>query len=302
MGARPAAPAARRRGRARLARRSRRRRSRPRRAAVRADEQARAERILSESPTASCGRARAGCCGRCWGATCSGSRRSLRFAIGAHGKPALATGTATRWRSTCRTRGSWRCTRSAPARRSASTSRSRRRPFDELAVARDWLGAARGARASKRSSRQPTAGVPARVDSPRGGAEVPGRRLRRRAARADHKPWVCASSATWARPSPASSRLVFFASMSWSRLVYAVQRGRREARDVVLRHGSSDRNTIRKDVAVRFLRGDGIEIGALDFPLRLPRGARVRYVDHLDEAGLRSVHRDTLSAGRPLVS
>jgi predicted SAM-dependent methyltransferase len=89
--------------------------------------------------------------------------------------------------------------------------------------------------------------------------------------------------------------------MSWSRLVYAVQRGRREARDVVLRHGSSDRNTIRKDVAVRFLRGDGIEIGALDFPLRLPRGARVRYVDHLDEAGLRSVHRDTLSAGRPLV-
>src|SRR5207244_3598621 len=43
------------------------------------------------------------------------------------------------------------------------------------------------------------------------------------------------------------------------------------------------------------------EIGALDFPLRLPRGARVRYVDHLDEAGLREAHAQTLRAGRPLV-
>jgi SAM-dependent methyltransferase len=84
-------------------------------------------------------------------------------------------------------------------------------------------------------------------------------------------------------------------------LSYAFSRTRREARDLVLRRGAHDRKTIREDIAVRYLRGDGIEIGALDFPLRLPRGARVRYVDYLDEAGLRETHADTLQAGRPLV-
>jgi SAM-dependent methyltransferase len=86
---------------------------------------------------------------------------------------------------------------------------------------------------------------------------------------------------------------------SW--LSYAVRRSEREARDVVLRRGLCDRKTIRADVALRFLRGEGIEIGALDFPLRLPRGARVRYVDYIDETGLRETHGGTLSAGRPLV-
>jgi SAM-dependent methyltransferase len=70
---------------------------------------------------------------------------------------------------------------------------------------------------------------------------------------------------------------------------------------MVLRSGLHDRNTVRKDVALRFLRGSGIEIGALDFPLRMPSGARVRYVDYLDEARLRAVHSRTLSEGRPLV-
>lgn len=59
---------------------------------------------------------------------------------------------------------------------------------------------------------------------------------------------------------------------------YYVQRARREVRDAVLRNGS-DQKTVREDVAVRYLVGDGIEIGALNFPLRLPGGARVRYVD-----------------------
>ena len=53
---------------------------------------------------------------------------------------------------------------------------------------------------------------------------------------------------------------------------------RREVRDAVLRSGS-DKKTVREDVAARYLVGDGIEIGALNFPLRLPAGARVRYVD-----------------------
>ncbi len=86
-----------------------------------------------------------------------------------------------------------------------------------------------------------------------------------------------------------------------ARLSYAARRGAREARDMVLRSGLLDRNTVRKDVALRFLRGEGIEIGALDYPLRVPRGAHVRYVDHLDETGLREVHSGTLRDGRPLV-
>ena len=69
----------------------------------------------------------------------------------------------------------------------------------------------------------------------------------------------------------------------------------------MLRRGLSERKTIRADIALRFLQGEGIEIGALDFPMRLPRGARVRYVDCVGEAGLREAHSSILHAGRPLV-
>jgi SAM-dependent methyltransferase len=55
----------------------------------------------------------------------------------------------------------------------------------------------------------------------------------------------------------------------------------------------------RWDLASRYLRGDGLEIGALDKPLRLPRGANARYVDHLDEAGLRRHYQEL--DGLPLV-
>jgi SAM-dependent methyltransferase len=85
-------------------------------------------------------------------------------------------------------------------------------------------------------------------------------------------------------------------------LTYVFQRGRREARDLVLQRGVSDPKTIREDVALRYLKGDGIEIGPLDYPLRLPREARVRYVDYLDAAGLREAYSGTLRAGRPLVA
>jgi predicted SAM-dependent methyltransferase len=47
----------------------------------------------------------------------------------------------------------------------------------------------------------------------------------------------------------------------------------------------------------RHLRGEGLEIGALNEPLRLPRGARVRYVDRLDTAALRE-RFPTLPPGR----
>lgn len=39
-------------------------------------------------------------------------------------------------------------------------------------------------------------------------------------------------------------------------------------------------------LARRYLRGEGLEIGALHFPLRVPSGAKVRYVDRMDVADL----------------
>jgi SAM-dependent methyltransferase len=71
---------------------------------------------------------------------------------------------------------------------------------------------------------------------------------------------------------------------------------------MVLRRNATDPKTIREDVALRYLKGDGIEIGPLDYPLRLPREARVRYVDYLDAAGLRKAYSGTLRAGRPLIA
>jgi SAM-dependent methyltransferase len=45
---------------------------------------------------------------------------------------------------------------------------------------------------------------------------------------------------------------------------------------------------VRRRLASRYLRGDGLEIGALQMPLRLPRGARARYVDRMGVADLRA--------------
>ncbi len=42
----------------------------------------------------------------------------------------------------------------------------------------------------------------------------------------------------------------------------------------------------RRRLARRYLRGEGLEIGALHYPLRVPRGVRVRYVDRMDVADL----------------
>ncbi len=63
---------------------------------------------------------------------------------------------------------------------------------------------------------------------------------------------------------------------------------------MVLRHCERDRKTIRADVALRFVRGEGIEIGALGWPLPLPWGVRVRYVDYLDETGLTETYCSAL--------
>jgi SAM-dependent methyltransferase len=55
----------------------------------------------------------------------------------------------------------------------------------------------------------------------------------------------------------------------------------------------------RREIADRYLRGDGIEIGALHNPLEVPRSARVRYVDHLPVEGLREHYPELADA--PLV-
>jgi len=47
---------------------------------------------------------------------------------------------------------------------------------------------------------------------------------------------------------------------------------------------------VRREIAARWLAGDGIEIGALDQPLPLPAKAKVRYVDRVSVAQLRAYY------------
>jgi len=68
----------------------------------------------------------------------------------------------------------------------------------------------------------------------------------------------------------------------------------------------------RARVAKRYLRGTGIEIGALHFPTKMPPGAKARYVDRMSERDLRAqypelrthtfVHVDTIEDGERLAS
>lgn len=46
----------------------------------------------------------------------------------------------------------------------------------------------------------------------------------------------------------------------------------------------------RARLAEKYLRGEGLEIGALHMPVRLPRGAKVRYVDYQDSAQQRETY------------
>jgi predicted SAM-dependent methyltransferase len=75
------------------------------------------------------------------------------------------------------------------------------------------------------------------------------------------------------------------------RLRGAVTRSRTwlRGRDVMLRVGSRDIRVAREDLARRYLFGEGIEIGPMAMPTRLPPGVTVRYVDRLDRDGLLEV-------------
>ncbi len=58
-------------------------------------------------------------------------------------------------------------------------------------------------------------------------------------------------------------------------------------------------DTVRRDVALRYLRGSGIEIGALNRPMRVPSSVGVRYVDHERRDSL--IARYPEFAGQPIV-
>lgn len=71
-----------------------------------------------------------------------------------------------------------------------------------------------------------------------------------------------------------------------TRVATRVARARRRLRDAA--YGQPGELTVREDLARRYLRGDGLEIGALNRPLRVPPGASVRYVDRVAAAELRA--------------
>jgi len=63
-----------------------------------------------------------------------------------------------------------------------------------------------------------------------------------------------------------------------------------------MRSGRETYWVVREDLARRYLSGEGIEIGALAAPLRVPPGVRVRYVDRLDRDGLLAAEGPGLAA------
>jgi SAM-dependent methyltransferase len=91
---------------------------------------------------------------------------------------------------------------------------------------------------------------------------------------------------------------LFAAGMSLTPVGYArwgSRRVRQLLHDALLSASELDDNdAFRGGVARRFLRGDGIEIGALHRPMRVPRSARVRYVDVMSRQELLAIHSGPL--------
>jgi predicted SAM-dependent methyltransferase len=61
--------------------------------------------------------------------------------------------------------------------------------------------------------------------------------------------------------------------------------------------GSPSRNEPRMQIANRYLQGEGIEVGALNNPLEVPKSVKVRYVDRMSVEKLRQ-HYPELAASR----
>jgi predicted SAM-dependent methyltransferase len=76
----------------------------------------------------------------------------------------------------------------------------------------------------------------------------------------------------------------------------------RRLREATIRDPRHETKVRREELAIHHLRGEGIEIGAMDWPLAVPPGVTVRYVDHAAPAELRDTYATELSMfGRELV-
>lgn len=60
-----------------------------------------------------------------------------------------------------------------------------------------------------------------------------------------------------------------------------------------------DRIAVREQIARRYLSGEGIEVGALNTPLRVPEGCRVRYVDSQPFEGVKNTYQGVSDVLRP---
>jgi predicted SAM-dependent methyltransferase len=78
----------------------------------------------------------------------------------------------------------------------------------------------------------------------------------------------------------------------WTARFALTRRARRKLRDWITHSTPPNWLRARDDLAFRYLRGDGIEIGAAYRPLRVPGAARVRYVDHASGDELRRIYPD----------
>src|SRR5829696_632327 len=76
----------------------------------------------------------------------------------------------------------------------------------------------------------------------------------------------------------------------WTGRSKLARRARTRLRDMVARSGPPRWEATRDDLAFRYLRGSGIEIGALYRPQRVPPTARVRYVDQASGEDLRRIY------------
>lgn len=129
----------------------------------------------------------------------------------------------------------------------------------------------------------------------------PGRRIERwrrlgRASAAAAAPPVATAGASTANPGPPGhdragrgNARSFRSRLATVPLRVHVQtrmsRARERLRD--LTYGTPDPEDVRRDLARRYLRGSGLEIGALHRPLRVAPGIEVRYVDRLRVEELR---------------
>ena len=66
----------------------------------------------------------------------------------------------------------------------------------------------------------------------------------------------------------------------------------KQIKPLKLAETSSPIYLLRKEIAARYLRGEGIEIGALHAPVEVPSGVTVRYVDRMSTAQLKKTYRE----------